>query len=859
VRTWKRRLLAAVVPLGGLGAASIWLCASTALALDPDRPLKQHSLDSWSNADGLPQNSVYAISQTADGFLWLGTQEGLVRFDGVRFSVFDASNTPTLTGPNVAVLLHGAEDVLWMGTESGRVLRYAEGSFQAYGPLEGGTGSSIITLMQAGGRLWVGTAEGLAELKDGRLVAAEQGHLPRGPVRALYADHHGILWIGTDAGLIRSGSRTLTSRDGLAGDSVTAIAEDGQGDLWVGTTHGLSRRQPDGIVNYTTRDGLPADWVRALLVDRRGAVWIATERGLARYWEGKIESLTTADGLSRPSVIALFEDRDGSLWVGTNGGGLTRLQAGPILTYSGRHGLSDEVIYALAGDGGNGLWVGTITGGVNHFHDGTFSPFPVPNPFTGSSTRALYHDAEQGLWIGSDRGLYRFTQGRLQACPPAQGFPEKVVRTILRDAEGTTWFGTDGEGLTGWKDGRFVRYRAGDGLPSDRVRTLARARDGGLWIGTYGGVARLKDGRFQSYSTRDGLSSDLVRALYEDQAGVLWIGTAGGGLNRLQGGRAFAFRQRDGLPSDVVYQIFEDPRGHLWMSCNKGIFRVAKQQLEDMAAGRPTTLRAVTYDESAGMLSRECNSGSAAGWKTADGHLWFPTLKGLVRVDTAALTQPSAPPAAIIDQVLVDDQPVDHHHPLWLPPGQHRLQLAYTAPTFLHARGLRFRHRLEGFETRWREAGTQRDASYTNIPPGSYTFRVSAVSPGGTGTGREAAFTFGIRQHFYQTTLFYALCGLVGLAVFGGAYALRVHSLKIRERELAQRVDEALASLKMLRGLLPICAWCRKVRDDHGYWNQIEQYIREHSEADFSHGICPDCYAKHFPGRAHVLGEPEPE
>jgi ligand-binding sensor domain-containing protein len=856
VRTWSRRLLAAVVPLAGAGGASVW--APGAQALDPARPLKQLSLDHWSHADGLPQSSVYTISQTRDGFLWLGTQEGLVRFDGVRFSVYDAANTPALSGgPNVAVLLRGAGDVLWVGTEDGRVVRYADGAFQAFGPPEGRTGPGITALAEAPpGRLWVGTAEGLAELKDGRLVASDQGAPPAGPVRALYTDHHGVLWVGSDAGLARQGSRALAAGDGLPPGTITAIVEDRQGDLWVGTTRGLTRRGPHGVTTYTTREGLPGEWVRALLVDRHGAVWVATERGVARFWDGRVESLAREDGLSRSSVAALFEGRDGSLWLGSNGGGLNRLQAGPILTYSTRHGLADEVVYALYGDGADGLWVGTIGGGVNHFRAGAFSPFPVANPFAGASTRALYHDPEQGLWIGTDRGLHRFSGGRLQACPPAQGFPESTVRAILRDAEGTTWLGTDGEGLVGWKDGRFVRYRAADGLPSDRVRTLARARRGGLWIGTYGGVARLQDGRLQGYSVRDGLSSDLVRALYEDEAGALWIGTAGGGLNRLQDGRFAAFRQRDGLPSDVVYQIFEDGRGQLWMSCNKGIFRVAKQQLLDLAAGRAASVRAVAYDESAGMLSRECNSGSAAGWQTADGHLWFPTLKGLVRVDPAALTQPVAPPAAIIDEVLVDDLRADHRRDFWLPPGRHRLQLAYTAPAFLHARGLRFRFRLDGFDTQWREAGARRDAFYTNIPPGSYTFRVAAVGPGGD-SGPEAALAFGVRPHFHQTVAFYLLCAAAVLAVLGGAYALRVQALKGRERRLARRVEDALASLKMLRGLLPICAWCRKVRDDHGYWNQLEEYIREHSEADFSHGICPDCYTRHFPGRVPPLAEPE--
>jgi ligand-binding sensor domain-containing protein len=851
-----RSLLAAVGTLVCLEGG--WAFAAGTLALDPTRPLKQHSLDIWTSADGLPQNSVHAISQTRDGYLWLGTQEGLVRFDGLHFSVYDSANTPALANPNVGVLLRGWDDELWIGTESGRLVRLADGAFEAFAPPAGQPSPSITALVQVSpGRLWVGTAEGLSELKDGKLTAVDNPQLPKGAVRAVYADHRGVLWIGTDAGLTQ-GSRTYTARDGLAGDRITAITEDAQGDLWIGTTVGLSRRTPEGFVNYSTRDGLPANWVRSLLVDRQGAVWIATERGLARHWQGRFDPLTDHEGLSRPSITTVFEDRDGSLWAGTNGGGLNRLQTGPILTYSVRHGLSDEVVYALAGDGADGLWVGTIRGGVSHFRNGVFEPFPVANPLAAGSTRSLHFDPEQGLWIGSDHGLFRYSGGRLVACPPQQGFPDRPVRTILRDAEGTTWFGTDGGGLTGWKDGRFVHYTTAEGLPSDRVRTLSRARAGGLWVGTSGGVARMRDGRFETYSDREGLSSNLVRALHEDEAGVLWIGTFGGGLSRLEQGRITSYRQRDGLFSDVVYHIAEDGRGHLWMSCNKGIFRVAKRQLEEFRAGRTKVLRSVGYDESAGMLSRECNSGSAAGWTTADGHLWFPTLKGLVRVSPQALAEAAVQPAAVIESVVVDDAEVDHHRENSFPPGRQRLELAYTAPAFLHARGLRFRFRLEGFDREWREAGTRRVAFYTNLPPGDYTFRVATISPDGTQTGREASYRFQLRPFFHQTGAFFGLCSLLAILVVGGAYAWRVRHLKTRQKVLAVRVEEALASLKMLRGLLPICAWCRKVRDDHGYWNQLEQYIRDHSEADFSHGICPDCYTKHFPGRAMSL-EPEPE
>jgi hypothetical protein len=361
-------------------------------------------------------------------------------------------------------------------------------------------------------------------------------------------------------------------------------------------------------------------------------------------------------------------------------------------------------------------------------------------------------------------------------------------------------------------------------------------------------LVRFSSERFTVYTTLEGLSHNEVYSIYEDSDGTLWIGTAGG-LNRFQGGVFKTITTKDGLFDDVVYVILDDGRGNFWMTCNKGIFRVSKKELEALAQGQIKTVTSLAYGTADGMRSRECNGGfQPAGWKARDGKLWFPTLKGVVAIDPTQIKTNELVPPVVIEQFIVNHQAVDSLERPQLPPGQGELEVQYTALSFLAPEKVRFRYQLEGYDRDWIDAGTRRAAYYTNIPPGDYRFRVVACNNDGVWNEVGAALEFRLDPAVYETPVVYALGGLALVLIAWGLHRLRVRQLEARENELTQRVEETLAAMKVLSGLLPICSSCKKIRDDRGYWNQIEAYIRDHSEAEFTHSICPECVKKLYPG-----------
>jgi hypothetical protein len=357
--------------------------------------------------------------------------------------------------------------------------------------------------------------------------------------------------------------------------------------------------------------------------------------------------------------------------------------------------------------------------------------------------------------------------------------------------------------------------------------------------------------RLTTYTRRDGLSHNLVRALHEDAEGVLWIGTYGGGLTRLKDGRLTPITSRQGLFSDVIYAVVEDPQGSLWMSCNRGVFSVPKRDLDAVADARAERVAPRVYGRSDGMLSAECNGGSPGGARSADGRLWFPTVRGLVAFDPLAPQHPAAHPAPVFEQVYAAGRAVPLG-PVRLAAGARRVRFEFATPDFLAPDRLVYLHRMEGFEDEWL-ALPRRSAEYTNLPPGEYRFVVRVIDA--AGRAGETALPVSVAARFWQTRGF-AAAALLSVIVLGyGGYRWRVRALRASEAELKRRVEAALADVRVLSGLLPICAHCKKVRDDKGYWSQIESYIHQHSEAQFTHGICPDCAAKHYSGLKAGAGE----
>ena len=431
---------------------------------------------------------------------------------------------------------------------------------------------------------------------------------------------------------------------------------------------------------------------------------------------------------------------------------------------------------------------------------------------------ALHEDRAGRLWVGTGLGLHRFEKGRWTHYAMREGMPSPLVRSIVEDSRGRLWVGTDGGGLALLENGRFTALSKRDGLPSDHIRAVHEDGKGTLWIATYGGLASLADGRIRSYTTRDGLSSDLVRSFHEDGDGTLWIGTYGGGLNRLKDGRITAYTSREGLFNDVIYGILEDDGGRLWMSCNTGLFSVEKRQLEDFAAGRRRDIVSLAYGRGDGMLSADFSGGFPAAWKAPDGRLWFPTARGWSSIDPAAAARSRPAPAAIVEERLVDGEPVGPDGAVDVGPSARRLEFHFTALAFAAPERLEFAYRLEGFDPAWVPGGPHRTALYTNVPAGEYRFRVRVRDRGGEWNDGAAPLPVRVPSLVSHAGVL-VLASCVAVALVLGAHRFRVGHTRGPREELGRRVKEALAEVKVLSGLLPICSNCKSVREDGGYWS----------------------------------------
>lgn len=783
-----------------LVAELLW--SRTALALDPKKAIGQYSYSVWTTEHGLPSNTIQAITQTRDGYLWLATEDGLARFDGVRFTVFNNRNTEAIKSSGISALFEDREGNLWIGTGGG-LLRFKDGTFTVYTTKDGLAHDEVGAIHQDHqGGLWLGTPLRLSRFKDGKFTTystREDGRFDL--VDSIYEDRAGILWFGTQNGLLRFQDGKFvryTTKEGLSHDLVRAICQDREGNLWIGTDGGLNRFADGIFTRYTTKEGLSNDRVYSVYEDREGNLWVGTYGGgLLRLKDGRFETFTTKEGLSDDRVLAIYEDREGSLWIATRGG-LNRLKDQKVITYTAEDGLSDDWTYVVYEDRQGAVWIGT-RGGLTKIKDGKFTTYTTKDGLSHNSVRAILEDRKGNLWIGTDGGgLNRFKNGRLTVYTTRDGLTSDRVFSLHEDRDGALWIGTYGGWVTLFKDGRFTAYTKKDGLEVGRARAITGARDGNLWIGGTGvfGLSRFKDGKFTSYPIKGSASSNPVMSIYGDREGTLWIGTYGMGLIRFQDGKFTFYTTSVGLLDDVVYQVLDDDRGNFWMSSNKGIFRVSKRELDDLAAGRIKSVTYVAYGKADGMKSVECNGGSQpAGWKTRDGRLWFPTTAGVVIVDPHRIEANSLPPPVEIEQVVVDKAPVALGERFEFPPGTRDFEFHYTALSFLDPAKVKFKYKLEGYDGDWVNAETRRAAYYTNLPPGSYRFRVIACNNEGVWNEVGASLDFSLKPHVYQRKLFYALLALILASLGPSVYFLRVRQLKARQRELALIVDQRTKDL----------------------------------------------------------------
>ena len=782
------------------------------MALDPTWQFSQYAQDVWQMEEGLPQNTVNSIIQTHDGYLWLGTQNGVARFNGVAFTVFDKTRVDAFLSNQVMALLEDRSQALWIGTRGGGLVRFQDGQFTSYTKQDGLSSNNIKTLYEdENGTLWIGTIGGGLNRFDGESFThyTTEDSLPGSVILSITEGRAGSLWVGTEAGLAHFRDGHFAVPSALAGRMVRALHLDENEVLWAGTDQGLTRIEEAYVTTYTREDGLSGNDVSALHEDAFGALWISTlDGGLCRLYRGQFSAFTIEDGLTHNRVRTLFQDREGSLWIGTEMGGLNRLRMRKFKPISTREGLSNDVVFSVLEDREGTLWVGTDGGGLNRVDESGVTTFTKADGLPSNQVVTLYEDHRSQLWAGTfGGGLCRLIDGRFDCLSAADGLSSNYVFALYGNAEGDLWVGTN-NGLSRLHDGEVTAYTTGDGLSSGMITSLLQDQAGNLWIGTYGGgLSRFHDGRFVSYGEEEGLSSDVVLALYEGSEGALWVGTQGGGLCRQHEDGSFScFDSSDGLLSDDALQIQEDDQNHLWLGTLNGIARISKKDLYRYGKGQMPRLIPTVYNTTDGLKSSELNGGTQpASWKGKDGRLYFSTIRGVAVVNPADIPLNTVPPKVKLESFRRSGELVDlAEGPLTLPAGSQDVEFYYTGLNFMAPQQMQFQYKLEGYDVEWKDAGTRREAFYTNLSPGDYTFSVQARNSDGTRSMTSASIAFSIEPFFYQTYWFYLLCALTLVLTTASAYRWRVRHLQARKRELARRIENQTARLRKQKQQLEI-------------------------------------------------------
>jgi signal transduction histidine kinase/ligand-binding sensor domain-containing protein len=746
---------------------------------------------SWSTENGLPQNSVHQIFQSNDGYIWIATEDGAARFNGIDFKIFNHETTPEITSDDICCFSQSkGGGPIWIGTSDG-LLQYSSGKFRRYSAPTG-LASGRITSLASGedGRLFILTPEGVRTFDGTRFSNIS---LPASVVPSAFAEApNGELWIASSAGIFqyRNGQALPKSLSSAIPDDSAGIGFLPNQSLWL--RNRTSIRIYTKILSQTLSIGhdIPASRIQSFLEDSQGQLWIGTNKGL--FTLDKINGHPQAiPALQSDSILSLTQDKEGNVWVGTEASGLQMLRRENFRTVSTLSGLPVTAI-TQASDGA--MWVGTNGDGIDRWQAGKVHHLSTRTGLLSETILALAAGQDGSMWIGTPDGLNHVENSKIQTYTSADGLPDDLIRSLLRDDDGSLWIGTR-RGLAHQQNKRFVTLTQSDGLGSNLVGALLKSHISNshdLWIGTLDGLSRLRHGKIATFTKKDGLSGNTITALAEDPKGTLWIGTKETGLSALLT-TGFTSLHRNDLPQ-TIDSILEDDRGNLWLSSGRGITRVSASALIKCGLSPICDPHPIRYGRADGMPTEEAvGIGHPAAWKTTEGLLWFATRKGVAVADPGHLIENMTPPPVIIERFAIDgiDTPLTANEQK-IAPGHTSFAFEYAGLSYAAPTKVKYRYILENFDKQWTEAGSRRIAYYTNLPPGHYRFRVQAANNDGIWNQDGAQVNFYVQPPFYRRLWFLLLTlALIAAASFL-LYRLRVRRLESQfQAVLAERTRVA--------------------------------------------------------------------
>lgn len=859
----QRCLLVAALALTS-GWLSVIAATAGVSAIDRSDITWPYRISQWKTENGLPNNTVRCLLQTRDRYLWIGTEAGLARFDGLQFTIFNKATTPEMISDNCVTLAEGPNGALWIGTENGLLL-WSHNRFQSIDLGSRNAKRNYIRSLSLGhnGILWVATYDGLCLLDHGRVTHySDADGLQGNFIHTVFEDGDGNLWVGSEkdqklGGLQRRqvGAKTFLLLPGegtTTNDVAYSFVQDSQGSFWWGNNKGAHRLTGDKLQHFDMNYGLSGNRVWRLASCRDSGVLalvregIPGRQGLQKFdpAAGRFRPISLPDDVNKSDIICVIEDVEEGIWVGTRYNGLLLLRAEQIRSFTSRNGLAHDRVNAVCETRDGMIQVAT-TEGWFRIKDTTILAAPIDLPSTAHNIYGIVEDRlgrmfagiriwpgiiDSELWTSIREGVIsgsRFeflSQNSPINCLDIDG--ENMIWVGQRDGVTRVAFTSSPRNANLLNPILVTRFSKSDGLSSNDIRCILADHSRNVWLGTHGGgLNRWHNGTFVAFTQTQGLCNDFVQTLYEDSGHALWIGTAAG-LNRWQDGHFSRITAKEGLIDECINQILEDDCGFFWLCTPRNIIRASRSDLTDLADGKTSRIHPQIFGEAEGLPCSDISSFQPGACKTKAGQLLIPTAKGVAVIDPKNVVNPMSlranqvPPGVVIQRVIADEeiifgeaippigrisskraQGVDstdldqarmNSATIRLSPGRARtLEIHYTANSFVAPQQIRFEYRLDDQDSSWQDAENRRSAFYTNLRPGTYTFRVRAFNSHGVPSQRDAVFAFSLAPHFYETWPFYISCGLLAVLAGFGLHRVRVGILS-KQHALARQLALAL-------------------------------------------------------------------
>ncbi len=777
--------------------------------LSPNKKVHSYLLSKWDVSDGLPNNSVKSIIQTKDHYLWLGTERGLVRFDGIKFTIF----SPMVRNNKTVTLLEDSKNNLYFGTRGGGLGKISGGKIEHFYKEDGANENCILSLFEDSKKnIWISTFFGLSKINSKGSISNFDisDNFKDKTFTAIAETTDGRIWLGSDHNGIYSISGDIINHYSIkrfpSNISIKTFLVDHKGKLWVGTKgRGIAYLRDNKFIPYEKNSLLSGKVVFSLFEDSDENIWIGTTKGLNRMSDGNINRWNSSSVMSKIIVESITEDHEKSLWIGTNNSGLFRLQDGKFDSLSTIDGLSDNRVTCVFEDSRGGIWIGTNGNGLNHISslkNGTVKILSSKDGILSDFISSSCEDSEGDIWIGTDKGITiidKLTLSVKKNIFDKKTLPNNEINVLYRGIKGDVWAGTIGGGLVHFSEDKTTVYSTKDGLSNDFIHAIYQDKDEVIWIGTHGGgVDRLLNGSFTNYNSNSGLINNFVFTITGDEEGNIWLGT-GGGLSLIKKNRMTPLNDDSLLFSNTIHKIFFD-NNNLWLTSNIGLFKIEKADLEKYFKKIYNKIPFRLFDSKDGLNSDECIGGiQPAGYKSLSGKLLIPTTRGIAIFDPKINSGNNLPPKVYIEKV-------ETNHPYLLkkglaifPSNTKKVKFHFTALSLLVPERIKFKVKLSGFDKDWVEIkdSRNRSISYTNLSAGKYSFSVAATNSDGVWTDNRAVFNFMIKSHFYSSPIFQAILGILAIALFIYFYSVRIKQVRKYESELQNIVDERTKELRL--------------------------------------------------------------